>query len=65
MANDLIERADCILAVGTRLGEIATRRWSLLPAGVPIVQVEIDADEVGRSTDVDVALVGDARLALE
>lgn len=65
IANDLITRADCLLAVGTKLGEIATNRYSLIPTDVPVIQIEIDPNEIGRSTPVAVGLAGDARLALE
>ena len=32
-----------------RIGEIATRRYALLPKGVPVVQIDIDASEFGRT----------------
>ena len=65
IANDLIESADCLLVVGCKLGEIATKRFQLMPAGVPLIHVEVLAEEIGRTTRADVALVGDAGLALE
>jgi acetolactate synthase I/II/III large subunit len=65
IANELIAEADCLLVVGCKLGEIATRRFSLMPAGVPVIHIDILPDEIGRTTRTDVALVGDARLALQ
>jgi acetolactate synthase-1/2/3 large subunit len=61
IANALIAEADCILIVGCKLGEIATKRFTLLPPGVPLIQLEILAEEIGRTAPVDVALWGDAR----
>jgi acetolactate synthase-1/2/3 large subunit len=49
------------LIVGCKLGEIATKRFTLLPPGVPLIQLEILAEEIGRTAPVDVALWGDAR----
>ena len=64
IANDLIEAADCLVAVGCKLGEIATRRYSLLPAGTPLIQIDVVAEEIGRCADVSVGLCGDAAATL-
>ncbi|MCZ6675807.1 MAG: thiamine pyrophosphate-binding protein [Candidatus Poribacteria bacterium] len=60
IANDLIESSDCILAVGCKMGEIATKRYALMPRGVPFIHLDIVAEEIGRTTPTDVALWGDA-----
>ena len=60
IANDLIESSDCILAVGCKMGEIATKRFALIPRGVPFIHLDIVAEEIGRTTATDVALWGDA-----
>lgn len=65
IANDLVEKSDCLVVVGCKLGEIATRRFALIGAGKPVIHVDILAEEIGRTTRTDVALVGDARLTLE
>jgi acetolactate synthase-1/2/3 large subunit len=64
IANALIAQSDCLLVVGCKLGEIATKRFALIPPGKPLIHVEVDPTEIGRTTKADVALVGDARLAL-
>ena len=65
IANALIAGADCLLVVGCKLGEIATKRFALIPPGKPVIHIEIDPHEIGRTTRTDVALPGDARLTLE
>jgi acetolactate synthase-1/2/3 large subunit len=60
----MIAESDCLLVVGCKLGEIATKRFSLIPTGKPLIHIEIDPTEIGRTTETAVALVGDARLAL-
>ena len=60
IANDLIEASDCLLAVGCKLGEIATKRYGLLPDGVPLIQLDILAEELGRCARVTEGLWGDA-----
>jgi len=64
IANDLIAKSDCLLVVGCKLGEIATKRFQLIPPGKPLIHIEIDPTEIGRTTRTDVGLVGDARLSL-
>jgi acetolactate synthase-1/2/3 large subunit len=64
-ANELLGRADLLIAVGCKLGEIATRRFQLLPEGIPLVQIDICPEEIGRTARVTVGLAADARLALE
>ena len=65
IANELIAKSDCLIVVGCKLGEIATKRFSIMPAGTPLIHIDISAEEIGRTTKTDVALVGDARLALQ
>jgi acetolactate synthase-1/2/3 large subunit len=60
IANDLITTSDCILAVGCKMGEIATKRYTLIPSDVTFIHLDIVAEEIGRTTPVDVALWGDA-----
>ena len=65
IANELIEASDCLLVVGCKLGEIATKRDVLPPRSVPLVHLDIVAEEIGRCHPPDVALWGDARAGLE
>ncbi len=60
IANDLIASADCILSVGCKMGEIATKRYDLIPRGVPFIHLDIVAEEIGRTTPATVSLWGDA-----
>jgi acetolactate synthase I/II/III large subunit len=63
-ANAAIAQADVLLVVGCKLGEIATSRWSLLPAGADVIQLDVDPEELGRNVRLAVGLVGDAALGL-
>ncbi|MFM9848384.1 MAG: thiamine pyrophosphate-binding protein [Hyphomicrobiaceae bacterium] len=65
IANALIAASDCLIVVGCKLGEIATKRFALIPPGKPIIHIEIEPTEIGRTTRTDVALAGDGRLTLE
>ena len=65
IANALVDQSDCLLVIGCKLGEIATKRFQLIGPGKPLIHLEIDPHEIGRTTRTDVALVGDARLGLQ
>jgi acetolactate synthase-1/2/3 large subunit len=65
IANELVAASDCLLVVGCKLGEIATKRFALIPPTKPVIHVDILPEEIGRTTRTEIALAGDARLALE
>ena len=65
IANDLIEASDCLIVVGCKLGEIATKRFALPPAHIPVIHLDIVAEEIGRCRSAEIALWGDARAGLE
>jgi acetolactate synthase I/II/III large subunit len=62
--GELLEHADLLLAVGTRLRGNETRGWQL-PLPTPRIQIDVEAELIGRNYDVDVGIVADARMALE
>jgi acetolactate synthase-1/2/3 large subunit len=64
-ANELIESSDCLLVVGCKLGEIATKRYALPGrSGAHLIHLDVSAEEIGRWAETEVALWGDARLGL-
>ena len=65
IANDVIEGADCLLVVGCKLGEIATKRFTLPPSHIPLIHLEVVAEEIGRCVPADVPLWGDAKAGIE
>jgi acetolactate synthase-1/2/3 large subunit len=55
-----VQDADVLLALGTRLGEIATRQYSLLQPPRPaqtLIHVHADPDELGRVYETDLSIV--------
>ncbi len=64
IANPLVAEADCIFVVGCKLGEIATKRYSLFPAGKQIIHLDIVAEEFDRTTTPALRLWGDVRETL-
>jgi acetolactate synthase-1/2/3 large subunit len=61
---ELLERADVMLAVGTRFQGPATASWSV-PMPARLLHLDIDPRVIGLNYGTEVALVGDARRGLE
>jgi thiamine pyrophosphate-dependent acetolactate synthase large subunit-like protein len=61
-AMEALHRADVILALGTRLNQHSTH-WdsSVINPKTRIIQIDIDAQEVGRNHPVEIGIVGDAK----
>ncbi len=64
-ANRIVSAADLVIAVGTRLGGMATWEWRVPPAGTPTVQIGIDPSELGRNYPAAAAVQGDAKVSLQ
>lgn len=56
---------DLLMTIGTSLNETATLNWApALRKNRAFIQLDIDADRIGRNYPVDLALVGDAQTIL-
>ena len=64
IANDLIEKSDCLLVVGCKLGEIATKRYSIPGPDAKVIHLDNVAEEMGRTFQPALKLWGDARAGL-
>ena len=65
-ANRAISECDALLSVGTRFSDRLTG-WQLdqFAPEATLIHVDIDAAEINKNLQVDIPLVGDAKLALE
>ncbi len=67
-AMELIAKADVVLALGTRLNPFSTLPGygiDYWPKAAKVIQVDINADRIGLTKRVDVAIQGDAKLVAE
>jgi acetolactate synthase-1/2/3 large subunit len=60
-ANRVVAEADLVLFIGSHTGSQVTLDWKIPPMGTPVIQIDIDPSELGRSYPTKVALQGDAR----
>jgi acetolactate synthase-1/2/3 large subunit len=65
IANDLIEKSDCLLVIGCKLGEIATKRYDVPSPSKPIIHVDNVAEEFERTRPAQLRLWGDAKATIE
>jgi len=63
-ANWALNKADLIIAVGTRFDDRVTGKVSAFAPGAKVIHFDIDAAEVGKIRSADIPVVGPLRLAL-
>jgi acetolactate synthase-1/2/3 large subunit len=63
-ANQVVLEADLVFFVGSHTGSQVTFKWQVPPLGTPVIQLDINPEELGRHYPNDVSLLGDAKVAL-
>ncbi len=64
IANPLIEESDLLIVVGCKLGEIATKRYTIPSPGKALIHLDCVAEEFDRTVPAAVKLWGDAKLGI-
>ncbi|WP_316668834.1 acetolactate synthase large subunit [uncultured Propionibacterium sp.] len=59
-----IQRADVVLAIGTRFDDRVTGELSTFAPHATVIHADIDPAEIGKNVNADVPIVGDARKVL-
>jgi acetolactate synthase-1/2/3 large subunit len=64
-ANQVVSEADLVIYIGSHTGDQVSHNWTVPPVGaVPVVQIDIDPAEIGRSYAGAMGVVGDAQKAV-
>ncbi len=63
-ANQALCEADLVFFVGSHTGGQVTNSYQIPPQGTPIIQLDINAEEIGRNYPVQVGLQGDVKSSL-
>ena len=63
-ANQAVSEADLVFFIGSHAGGQITANWRIPAAGTPVIQLDINAAELGRNYPNAVSLLGDAKLTL-
>jgi acetolactate synthase-1/2/3 large subunit len=62
--REVLSRADLVVFVGCRAGSVTTERWRYPAPGVKVIHIDADPMVPGAIYKTEVALVADAKLAL-
>lgn len=63
-ANRVVHAAELVFFVGCHTGDQVTHTWRIPAIDTPIVQIDIDAEEFGRSYPNTLGLMGDPKATL-
>src|SRR5262249_55054030 len=63
-ANRVLAEADLVFFVGSHAGGQVTTNWHVPRPGITAIQLDIDAEELGRNYPLAVPLLGDAKVTL-
>jgi acetolactate synthase I/II/III large subunit len=63
-ANRVVSEADLVFFIGSHTGSQVTTEWKIPRMGTPVIQLDIDPSELGRSYPIQAGLQGDAKAAL-
>jgi acetolactate synthase-1/2/3 large subunit len=63
-ANRVVSRADLVCFVGSETGGMTTHFWAVPKIGVDAVQIDIDAEALGRNYPLKAGVLGDAKTVL-
>jgi len=63
--HDLVRQADLVFYIGSGTGSVTTEKWTLpAPGTATVLQLDTNADVIGRNYDVAAGVQGDAKLGL-
>ena len=63
-ANQMVCEADLVFFAGTRAGGMTTHTWRVPKIGTPAIQLDINAEELGRNYPLQASIHGDAKASL-
>ncbi|CAN5430349.1 acetolactate synthase large subunit [soil metagenome] len=64
-ANYAVQECDCLISVGARFDDRVTGNLATFAPHAKIIHIDVDPSSISKTVDVDVPVVGDARVSLE
>jgi acetolactate synthase-1/2/3 large subunit len=64
-SNKVLCEADLVFFIGSHTGGQVTHDWRIPPMGTPVIQLDINPAELGRSYPIKLGMQGDARASLQ
>jgi acetolactate synthase-1/2/3 large subunit len=63
--REALSQADLVVFIGCRAGSVTTERWRYPAPGTRVIHVDADPMVIGANYQTEVAVAGDAKLALQ
>ena len=63
-ANRIVSEADLVFFIGSHTGDQVTNDWTVPRVGTPVIQIDINPSELGRSYPNATPLLGDAKITV-
>ncbi len=63
-ANRIVNAADLVCFIATETGGMTTHFWAVPKIGTPAIQIDIEAEALGRNYPLQASVLGDARTVL-
>ncbi len=64
-ANYAVQASDCLIAVGARFDDRVTGKIDNFAPNAQIIHIDVDPSSISKTVDVDIPVVGDAKLVLQ
>ncbi len=64
-SNNLVNECDCLIAIGCRFSDRTTGKLDEFIPDAKVIHIDIDPAEIGKNVNVDIPIVGDAKIVLE
>lgn len=64
-SNFIVDECDCLIAIGCRFSDRTTGNLAEFAKNAKIIHIDIDPAEIGKNVEVDVPIVGDAKVVLK
>jgi acetolactate synthase I/II/III large subunit len=65
VANLSVDECDCLIAIGCRFSDRTTGKIDEFAPNAKIVHIDVDPAEIGKNVEVNVPIVGDAKIVLQ
>jgi len=65
VSNLIVDECDCLIAIGCRFSDRTTGLISEFAKDAKIIHIDVDPAEIGKNVDVDIPIVGDAKIILK
>ncbi|MDR0900322.1 MAG: acetolactate synthase large subunit [Methanobrevibacter sp.] len=64
-ANLSLDKSDCLIAIGCRFSDRTTGKIEDFARNAKVIHIDIDPAEIGKNIEVDLPIVGDAKVVLK